>query len=98
MLLARTDWDVPKHQGLTFFFFPMKQPGVEVRPLRQITDESHFNEVFITDAVVPAANILGGLNNGWRVMQTALAYERSTMGEARAARAARRRCQHATIW
>jgi alkylation response protein AidB-like acyl-CoA dehydrogenase len=81
MLLARTDWDVPKHKGLTFFFFPMKQPGVEVRPLRQITDESHFNEVFITNARVPAANIMGGLNNGWRVMQTALAYERSTMGD-----------------
>jgi alkylation response protein AidB-like acyl-CoA dehydrogenase len=81
MLLARTDWEVPKHNGLTFFFFPMKQPGVEVRPLRQITDESHFNEVFITNARVPAANIMGGLNNGWRVMQTALAYERSTMGD-----------------
>ncbi len=81
MLLARTDWDVPKHQGLTFFFFPMKQQGVEVRPLRQITDESHFNEVFISGARVPAANILGGLNNGWRVLQTALAYERSTMGD-----------------
>jgi len=80
MLLARTDWDVPKHRGLTFFFFPMKQPGVEVRPLRQITNESHFNEVFITGARVPAANIMGGLNNGWRVLQTALAYERSTMG------------------
>lgn len=81
MLLARTDWDVPKHKGLTFFFFPMKQPGVEVRPLRQITDEAHFNEVFITNARVPAANVLGGLNNGWRVLQTALAYERSTMGD-----------------
>ncbi|MCC8961392.1 acyl-CoA dehydrogenase family protein [Bradyrhizobium sp. Pear76] len=81
MLLARTDWDVPKHKGVTFFFFPMKQPGVEVRPLRQITDESHFNEVFITNARVPAANIMGGLNNGWRVLQTALAYERATMGD-----------------
>lgn len=80
MLLARTDWDVPKHKGLTFFFFPMKQPGVEVRPLRQITNESHFNEVFITNARVPARNIMGGLNNGWSVLQTALAYERATMG------------------
>ena len=53
MLIARTDWDVPKHRGISFFFLPMKQPGVEVRPLRQITDESHFNEVFITDAIVP---------------------------------------------
>jgi alkylation response protein AidB-like acyl-CoA dehydrogenase len=81
MLIARTDWDVPKHQGISFFFLPMKQPGVEVRPLRQVTDESHFNEVFITDARVPAEFMLGGLNNGWRVLQTALAYERSVMGD-----------------
>ena len=59
MLIARTDWDVPKHKGISFFFCPMKQPGVEVRPLRQITDESHFNEVFLTDAIVPAENLLG---------------------------------------
>ena len=54
MLIARTDWDVPKHKGISFFFMPMKQPGVEVRPLRQITDERHFIEVFITEAIVPA--------------------------------------------
>ena len=78
MLIARTNWDVPKHQGISFFFCPMKQPGIEVRPLRQITDESHFNEVFITDAIVPAANLLG---TGWGVLQTALAYERSVMGD-----------------
>jgi alkylation response protein AidB-like acyl-CoA dehydrogenase len=82
MLIARTDWNAPKHQGISFFFLPMKQKGVEVRPLRQVTDESHFNEVFFTDARVPAENLLGGLNNGWRVLQTALAYERSVMGEA----------------
>jgi alkylation response protein AidB-like acyl-CoA dehydrogenase len=81
MLVARTNWDVPKHRGISFFFCPMKQPGVQVRPLRQITDESHFNEVFLTDAVVPAENRLGAENDGWRVLQTALAYERSTMGE-----------------
>jgi alkylation response protein AidB-like acyl-CoA dehydrogenase len=81
MLIARTDWDVPKHMGISFFFCPMKQPGIEVRPLRQITNESHFNEVFITDAVVPAENLLGELNTGWAVLQTALAYERSVMGE-----------------
>ncbi|HWA61080.1 MAG TPA: acyl-CoA dehydrogenase family protein [Caulobacteraceae bacterium] len=81
MLIARTDWDVPKHKGISFFFCPMKQPGVEVRPLRQITDESHFNEVFLTDAIVPEENILGGLGGGWGVLQTALAYERSVMGE-----------------
>jgi alkylation response protein AidB-like acyl-CoA dehydrogenase len=81
MLIARTDWEVPKHKGISFFFLPMKQPGVEVRPLRQITNESHFNEVFITDATVPAENLLGPLNAGWGVLQTALAYERSVMGE-----------------
>ena len=81
MLIARTDWDVPKHKGISFFFLPMKQPGVEVRPLRQITNESHFNEVFITDAICPEENLLGPLNAGWGVLQTALAYERSVMGE-----------------
>ncbi len=82
MLIARTDWDAPKHKGISFFFLPMNQPGIEVRPLRQITDEAHFNEVFITDAFVPAANLLGPLNGGWGVLQTALAYERSVMGDA----------------
>jgi alkylation response protein AidB-like acyl-CoA dehydrogenase len=81
MLIARTNWDVPKHQGISFFFLPMKQPGVEVRPLRQITDEAHFNEVFITNAIAPAENLLGELNTGWSVLQTALAYERSVMGD-----------------
>lgn len=81
MLVARTDWDVPKHRGISFFFFPMRQPGVEIRPLRQITGESLFNEVFIDRARVPAENLLGELNGGWRVLQTALAYERSLMGD-----------------
>lgn len=88
MLIARTNWDVPKHKGISFFFLPMKQKGVEVRPLRQVTDESHFNEVFFTDARVPAENMLGGTDNGWKVLQTALAYERSVMGDG--ARGARR--------
>ena len=81
MLIARTDWDVPKHKGISFFFFPMKQDGVEVRPLRQVTNESHFNEVFITDAFVPVENRLGQPGDGWGVLNTALAYERSVMGE-----------------
>jgi alkylation response protein AidB-like acyl-CoA dehydrogenase len=81
MLIARTDWDVPKHLGISFFFLPMKQEGIEVRPLRQITNESHFNEVFITDATVPAENMLAAPGSGWKVLNTALAYERSTMGE-----------------
>jgi alkylation response protein AidB-like acyl-CoA dehydrogenase len=81
MLIARTDWDVPKHRGISFFFLPMKQEGVEVRPLRQITDEAHFNEVFIDNAFIPEENLLGPLNGGWGVLQTALAYERSVMGD-----------------
>jgi len=80
-LIARTDWDVPKHRGLTFFFLPMKQPGVEVRALRQATGDSRFNEVFLTDARVSDDNRLGDLGKGWSVLQTALAYERAVMGE-----------------
>ncbi|KWX57528.1 acyl-CoA dehydrogenase family protein [Mycobacterium sp. NAZ190054] len=81
LLLARTDWDVPKHKGLSLFILPMKQDGIEVRPLVQITGESHFNEVFISDATAPDDYLLGGEGNGWRALQTALAYERSIMGD-----------------
>lgn len=81
LLLARTDWDVPKHKGLSLFIMPMKQAGIEVRPLVQITGESHFNEVFISDATVSDDYLLGGEGNGWRALQTALAYERSIMGD-----------------
>jgi len=81
LLIARTDLDAPKHRGISFFWFPMDQPGVEVRPLRQATGDSRFNEVFLTEARVPHANMLGEQNNGWMVLQTALAYERSVMGE-----------------
>jgi len=81
LLLARTDWNVPKHKGLSLFIMPMKQPGIEVRPLVQITGESHFNEVFINDAKVPHAYLLGEEGNGWRALQVALAYERSIMGD-----------------
>ncbi|MEM7323109.1 MAG: acyl-CoA dehydrogenase family protein [Actinomycetota bacterium] len=87
MLIARSDWNVPKHQGISFFFFPMKQEGVEVRALRQATGDSRFNEVFLTDARVPHANLFGEPNAGWRVLQTALAYERVAMGQAQARRA-----------
>jgi alkylation response protein AidB-like acyl-CoA dehydrogenase len=80
-LIARTDWDVPKHRGISFFFLPMKQPGVEVRALRQATGDSRFNEVFLTDARVSQANMLGDFGQGWSVLQTALAYERAVMGE-----------------
>ncbi len=80
MLIARTNWDVPKHRGITFFFLPMKQPGVEVRPIRQATGDARFNEVFITDARVPTGNVVGPVSDGWRVLQTALMYERMVLG------------------
>jgi alkylation response protein AidB-like acyl-CoA dehydrogenase len=77
MLVCRTDWDQPKHQGISWIAFPMQQPGVEVRPLKQITGGSGFNEVFITDARAPVENVIGGINNGWRVTNTTLAHERT---------------------
>ena len=90
LLIARTDWDVPKHRGISFFIFPMRQPGVEVRPIHQITGESEFNEVFITDARVPHANLVGEPGGGWSVLQLALAYERRLMGDlARTSKATR---------
>ncbi|MCK9541268.1 MAG: acyl-CoA dehydrogenase family protein [Novosphingobium sp.] len=81
LLLARTDWDVPKHSGLSFIILPMRQPGVEVRPINQITGDSHFNEVFLDNAEAPVANRIGEEGEGWKVMQTALAVERLLMGE-----------------
>ncbi|HZT67759.1 MAG TPA: acyl-CoA dehydrogenase family protein [Acidimicrobiales bacterium] len=76
MLLARTDWDAPKHRGITYFAFSMDQAGVEVRPLRQMNGRASFNEVFLTDARVPHANIVGDVNGGWGVALTTLAHER----------------------
>ncbi len=89
MLIARTDWDQPKHRGISFFWLPMKQSGVEVRPLRQATGDARFNEVFITDARVPDTHRLGELNSGWMVLQTALMYERVAMGGGRRGPASR---------
>jgi alkylation response protein AidB-like acyl-CoA dehydrogenase len=77
MLLARTDWDVPKHQGISYFVLPMKQPGVEVRPILQMNRHSSFNEVFLTDARIPATNLVGDLGDGWRVARTTLMHERT---------------------
>ena len=82
-LITRTDSSQAKHRGITFFFMPMDQPGVEVRPLRQATGDARFNEVFLTDARVSNANMLGGYNSGWHVLTSALAYERSAMGVSR---------------
>jgi alkylation response protein AidB-like acyl-CoA dehydrogenase len=77
MLVARTDSEVAKHKGLTYFLMDMDQPGVQVVPLRQITGESEFNELFIDGARVPDENVLGGVGNGWRVALTTLMNERA---------------------
>ena len=79
MLLARTDTEAPRHQGLTYFLMDMEQPGVEVRPLRQITGEAEFNELFIEQARASAQNVLGGEGNGWAVAITTLMHERATL-------------------
>jgi alkylation response protein AidB-like acyl-CoA dehydrogenase len=79
MLVARTDPDAPKHQGLTYFLMDMEQDGVQVRPLRQITGEAEFNELFIEEARVPDENIVGGEGNGWAVAITTLMHERATL-------------------
>lgn len=81
ILIARTDWDVPKHAGISFFVFPMNQPGVDVQPIKQMTGDADFNEVFLTDARVDADNLIGGEGNGWKVLQVALVAERRLMGE-----------------
>lgn len=80
ILIARTDPDAPKHTGITYFAFPMRQAGVEVRPLREMTGRALFNEVFIDGARVPHANVIGRLNDGWRVANTTLMVERASIG------------------
>jgi alkylation response protein AidB-like acyl-CoA dehydrogenase len=80
ILVARTDPNVPKHQGLTYFLCDMTDDGVEVRPLRQITGEAEFNEVFLTDVRVPDANRLGPEGGGWKVATTTLNNERVAIG------------------
>ena len=104
MLLARTDFSVPKHHGISWFAFPLDQPGVTIRPLREMTGDAVFNEVFLDDAVCDAADLIGGAGNGWAVTQTTLYFERTGIGaggshagfpdpgpEGRHARTARRR-------
>jgi alkylation response protein AidB-like acyl-CoA dehydrogenase len=80
ILLTRTDLDAPKHRGITYFLVDMKTPGIEVRPLRQITGAAHFNEVFLTDVRIPASQMLGPENGGWGVTMTTLTSERGAIG------------------
>ena len=76
LLLARTDWDAPKHEGLSYFVIDIKQPGVEVQPLRQMNGHASFNQVFFTDALVPSDNLVGSVGDGWKIAMTTLAHER----------------------
>ncbi len=80
ILIARTNIEVPKHSGITYFVIDMRQPGVEVRPLKEMTGGATFNEVFFTDARVPDADRIGDVDNGWAVAVTTLAYERGSLG------------------
>ena len=82
ILLARTDRDAPQHQGISFFLVDMATPGIDVRPLRQMTGDAEFDEVFFTDAVIPAANLLGPLHGGWSVAMQVLTNERGHIGTA----------------
>ncbi len=81
ILIARTDPEHPKHEGITYFLFPMRQPGVDVRPLREMTGHAVFNEVFLDEARVPDTYRLGDTNVGWAVANTTLGYERQSIGE-----------------
>ena len=80
IIVARTNIDVPKHAGISFFIIDVRQPGVEIRPLREMTGRAYFNEVFITDARIPDADLIGGEGNGWAVANTTLAFERALSG------------------
>ena len=80
ILIARTDFDVPKHRGITFFLVDMHSPGIEARPLRQITGHAHFTEVFLTDVRVPAANVVGAVDGGWGPTRTVLSSEATMIG------------------
>lgn len=80
ILVARTNWEVPKHQGISYFLLNMRQPGVEVRPLKQMNGHASFNEVFFTDALIEKSDLVGELNQGWAVALTTLTHERAGFG------------------
>ena len=80
ILVARTNADAPKHKGITYFLVDMRTPGIEIRPLRQITGDAHFNEEFLTDVVIPAENVVGTVDHGWAVTHTTMGNERALIG------------------
>lgn len=98
LLLARTDPDAPKHKGLTYFVLDMHAPGVECRPLRQMTGQAEFNEVYITEARIPDAHRLGGVGDGWRVAMTTLMNERSALGASGSRRGAGTISDAVALW
>ena len=98
LLLARTNPDVPKHKGLTYFVIDMHGAGVETRPLRQLTGQAEFNEVYFTDARIPDTHRLGEVGNGWRVAMTTLMNERSALGGSGSRRGAGTIAEAVSLW
>ena len=94
IVIARTDPEQPKHAGISMFVVDMRAPGVEIRPIHQIDGGRHFNEVFFTDVRIPAANLIGEYNNGWRQATAMLMYERVAIGSMAAGRSASRVYEH----
>jgi alkylation response protein AidB-like acyl-CoA dehydrogenase len=85
--LVRTEPDKPKHEGISYILFPMDTPGIEVRPLKTMTGQAEFNEVFFTEVRVPQANVVGGRGRGWQVANTTLKHERGMLGDPNATEA-----------
>jgi alkylation response protein AidB-like acyl-CoA dehydrogenase len=81
MLLARTDREAPKHRGITYFLLDMRTPGIDIRPLRQMTGAAHFNEVYFDDVRIPDRDRIGDVNDGWRIAQTTLLNERASIAD-----------------